>query len=99
MRQTQQGLGGCLANRFGVPPPGGPGAEPPKGGTPYPLPDVSAGFLQHILTLSILAFILNSLNVCAQDAGFGPAISVPHDLPEARLGALPARNRTDQTPE
>src|SRR5437016_330157 len=48
------------------------------------------GFLRHFL---ILALILNSLHVCAQEAGFGPAISVPHDLPEARLGSLPPRNR------
>src|SRR5947208_3140011 len=52
-----------------------------------------------VLRLSILSLILNSLQVCAQDPGFGPAISVPRDLPEARLGSLPPRNPIDQTPD
>src|SRR6266576_6634443 len=52
-----------------------------------------------VLILSILSLTLNFLNVSAQVAGFGPPISVSHDLSEARPGSLQARNRIDQTPE
>src|SRR5258708_4446510 len=97
MRQTREHLGEWLAIWFGVPPLGSAAAGPPEGGTPNPIPRFSMGFSKHVLRLSILALIINCMHVCAQDAGFGPAISVPHDLPEARLGSLPARNRIDQT--
>src|SRR5258708_209574 len=46
-----------------------------------------------------LAFLLVSLNLCGQEAGFGPAISVLRDLPDAKPRPLPTKNRIDQTPE
>src|SRR6266566_546088 len=58
---------------------------------------MAAARLRSQIPISIL--ILSALALCAQDAGFGPAISVSHDLSEARPGSLPARNRIDQTPE
>src|SRR5439155_25445901 len=47
----------------------------------------------------ILAFLLVCVRLCAQDAGFGPPISVPHDLTEAKARPLPAKNWFDQAPE
>jgi len=43
--------------------------------------------------------LLACLNLCAQQAGLGPPISVPGDLPHANPGPLPPRNQIDQTPE
>src|SRR6266566_6691393 len=58
---------------------------------------MAAARLRSQIPISIL--ILSALALCAQDAGFGPPISAPRDLPMAGPGTLPVRNLIDQTPE
>src|SRR5712664_1724310 len=48
---------------------------------------------------TILCFMLSAFTLSAEDAGFGPPISVPRSLPESTRREMPARNRIDQTPE
>ncbi len=47
--------------------------------------------------VAFVAFVLFSSPALAEDAGFGPPISVPRDLTPAAPEKLPARNWVDQT--
>jgi hypothetical protein len=56
-------------------------------------------FMSRKFCIAFLCLSLTSLGLRAQDAGSGPPISVPRDLPASEPHSLPARNRIDQTPE
>ena len=52
-------------------------------------------FSQSLLT-SAATMIIAALSAVAEDAGFGPPISVPRDVTPAAPEKLPARNWVDQ---
>src|ERR1044071_9083773 len=52
-----------------------------------------------MLSATLAMVMIGSMFLEADDAGFGPPISVPRDLAGTTPHQLPLRNRIDQTPE